>query len=198
MALMHYYQGSMYAGKSTHAVNALLQATDYDQRIMVSPSWHTRGYLSRNHHNTQIPANITILANLSELETADLTPNLHTLLVVDEIQFCPIQPLQRLLEMAKDSLSLDLIVAGLQVGQHGQPFTNDTLLKAYFKENITLLHAPCALCESKEGLVAIRKWLIDDYICDEYSLLCKHCFDKFFAYGRSTLAIPDPLFHKIN
>lgn len=198
MALIHYYQGSMYAGKSTHAVNTLLQAVDYDRRIMISPSWHTRGYLSRNHHNTQIPSSITILAGLADLDVASITPHHRTLLVVDEIQFCPIQPLQQLLTMAKDSSYVDLIVAGLQVGQHGTPFANNTLLKQYFQEKITLLHAPCALCESAEGLVAIRKWLIDDYICDEYSLMCKNCFDKFFAYGRSDLAIPDPLFHKVN
>ncbi|NIZ47674.1 hypothetical protein PVA44_07100 (plasmid) [Entomospira nematocerorum] len=192
MALLHYYMGSMYAGKSTSAVQALLAATTYEQRIISSPSWQSRGYLSRNHSKDDIPKDIHIVANLQELSAYDLYMPIKTLLVIDEVQFCPDTDLDPILNLAQQLDHLDLIVSGLQVGQHAQPFHNGRKLLDLFEDRVTRLYAPCAICDSDKGLVAIRKWLINDHIRDEYSLLCQDCFDKFFHYGRIGLPIPDP------
>jgi thymidine kinase len=196
MSLLHYYQGSMYAGKSTKAVQHLFDAKEYDQRIIVSPSWFSRGFLSRNHPKECIDPSITLLEHLDALSPKYLNTQQKSLIVVDEVQFCPPDALLNLLELCASSSQHDLIVAGLQVGQHGQPFSNNALLERFFAQQTTRLYATCALCAQPKGLVAVRKWLLDDYIKDEYSLMCKCCFDKFFAYGRGNIAIPDPLFHR--
>jgi thymidine kinase len=194
MALLNYYCGSMYAGKSTAAVQDALDARGYTHKVIASLSLASRGYLSRNHLAADLPSGLTILSQLD-----DLLPTLQRLLasqstilcVLDEVQFTPTSILQPLLQLAQ-SHHLDLIVAGLAVGQHAQPFDNHPLLLQYFGDRVQFLYADCALC-SKPGLVAVRKWLTADHITDEYSLMCSSCFDKFFSYGRTQIAIPNPL-----
>lgn len=190
--LLHYYLGSMYAGKSTHAVNALIQSGEYQKKIIASPSSSSRGYLSRNHNNNDLPSSIEIFANLNDISIEHLQAHGKTLLVIDEVQFCEDDHFWQIIHLANKSDQLDLIVAGLQVGQHAQPFPNNEQLLSLFNDKITRIYAPCAICADPNGLVAVRKWLINDHIRDEYSLMCKECFGKFFNYARGDQPLPNP------
>lgn len=84
-------------------------------------------FKSKSWQNEINEEELTILPDLDALDFHVIASPIKRLLVIDEVQFCPKEKLIQLLEMSNTSEHLDLIVAGLQVGQHGQPFANNAL-----------------------------------------------------------------------
>ncbi|NIZ47675.1 hypothetical protein PVA44_07105 (plasmid) [Entomospira nematocerorum] len=180
MAYIKYYLGSMYAGKSSSAVDLLLAGV-YDQKFIVTPTSKVRGFVSRIHASNTLPKNIQILEKAADLPANIFEGPWRTLVFIDEVQFIDDQHFWHLLARAKNAAYVDIILAGLNYDQYGHNFDNHAQLENLFTNTqIHRLYVPCATCSSAHGEISIRKWKSNDRILDEYAVLCKTCFDSFF------------------
>ena len=190
--LLNYVIGSMFSGKSTSCINRVLSSTR-NHKIIVSPSLKGRGWLSRNHKLEDLPKDVKIFNTLDKKCLKTLSKLDDSIIFIDEVQFMNKFYLKKLFSKHElDPKKFDILVAGLEVGQHGVNFDLYHYLVDIFQDKVMNLYAPCAMCTSKKGLVAVRKWLHASHITDEYSVLCNKCFNKFFTYGRTDLPVPSP------
>lgn len=180
MAIIKYFLGGMYTKKSSSAIDFLLRSS-YEQKIIVAPNAYKRGFVSREHNLQDLPTDITIVSHLQEL-SQDLSQQ-HipkTLLMIDEVQFMNDLHFWLLLYYVQHTQTIDVILAGLNYNQYGEPFDNhDRLIKMIAPSSIHHLYIPCATCDSNLGEISIRKWQTEDRITDDYAVLCQHCFPKF-------------------
>ncbi|NIZ19946.1 hypothetical protein [Entomospira culicis] len=181
MAIIRYFLGGMYAGKSSYALDVLLSSSAV-QKIVIAPTARKRGFVSRNHPISSLPKDLYLFESVSTLPPALLAKNLPTIIMIDEVQFIEEETFYTLLERAKEHPTLHIILAGLSYDQHGEPFANqEKILRFVPQSAIRHLTIHCATCPSDKGEISIRKWISDDRIVDDYAVLCRTCFDKFYT-----------------
>jgi thymidine kinase len=179
MAIQRYFLGGMYAGKSLHAINLLLEHPTKN-KIILSAHAKKRGFVSRHHPLSSLPHHLVLMQQLS-----DLLPLLATLgeatIFIDEVQFIEDNTFYQLLQAYHDHPHIHLILAGLSYDQHGNHFANYPQIMQHVPADVVqMLPISCATCSRIEGQVSIRKWQSEDRIVDDYAVLCPSCFASFY------------------
>jgi thymidine kinase len=181
MALIKYITGPMYAGKSSLAYQ-MLQKSHHLHKIIVSPTARLRGYVSRNHNLASLDLGVILLEDTSAIAYDWLqSAGGNAFIMVDESHFMDDQSFWQLLSKAKNTLSIDIVLAGVHYDQHGEPFSNYQAIKNLFTDDLCLsLTSTCATCSSPDGIISIRKWRHLERKSDDYAVLCRSCFDNFY------------------
>lgn len=180
MAIIKYFLGAMYTKKSSSSIDFLLRS-EYKHKIIVAPNAYKRGFVSREHNIKDLPADITIISHIQELSSDLSTKDIpRTLIMIDEVQFMNDLSFWLLLHYVHNTHMIDIIMAGLNYNQYGEPFDNhERLMSMIAPKSIHRLYIPCATCDSYLGEISVRKWQTEDRITDDYAVLCQECFYKF-------------------
>lgn len=189
----------MYAGKSAASLKRLIEGSGYDQKLIVSGSLESRGFLSRvKDVSSEALNSAVVVSNIKEIHDYDLTK--RTLVFVDEVQFLDTVYFWELLDTANSSgSSVDLIMAGMKNCQYATPFEMFERITARIDPSvITELHSPCATCGGEKGTTAIRKQFGESRITDCYAVLCNECAVRFINYNNQFDQVPISKLDPIN